>query len=136
MSKAGVFNPYQEPPEKKKEGPPPDASIRLDGDSYILEFQNVRLNEIPSRLGNLIHDVREKHLSHMVRNGIELYPLKEIFNLEKDELVLPTPKGHLVVYVGEGGKEVDAYRRVAFALRGLPIADIMNKYQARIIARS
>lgn len=134
MSKIGIFNPYQQPkPKKKKE--PLLASVRLDGDSYILEFFNVALKGIPERLGDLIHDIQLKYHSQLIQNGIDLHPTNESFTLEEGELSLPTPKGHLTVYVGTNGKEVDAYRRIGYALCRLPIEDILTKHNTKIITR-
>lgn len=132
----GVFNPYGTI-EKSVTEPttPPNTSIRLDGDAFILELMNIRIEEIPGRLGMILQDVNKNHAAYLIQNGIELRPTKEPITLEEDELVLPTPQGHLVVYVGKGGQEIDAFRRIGFVLHKLPVSDILRKHEVNIITR-
>jgi len=152
MNRTGIFNPYAEkkPPPKRKNltldrgislaeemgMTEPESSIRLDGGSFILELRQLDLKDVPGRLGNLLKDVIQEHPAHMSDRGIQLVPRKEQFNANEDELVLPTPTGHLIVYVGSEMNEDAAYRRIAHALMHLPIKNILAKHQARIIVRS
>jgi hypothetical protein len=138
----GIFNPYVE----KKEPPQPGGAeevipgdIRLDGDSYVLELQQVDVKDIPARLGALLTDVMVDHRHVLVRHGIDILPRGETRQLEENEVSLPTPAGHLCVYIGDPEDdtvktEVKVFRRIACALREVP-RKILVKNRAKILER-
>jgi hypothetical protein len=152
--KSGIFNPFAPktaPPKRKMtpslergvslaeeagEGEYKGSSIRLDGGSYILELNEIELEDVPDRLGNLVKEIIEHHPDHMFQQGVQLIPRGKTFQVDDEEMVLPTPVGHLLVYVGSVMEEDTAYRRIAHALRHLPIESILAKHKARIIVRS
>lgn len=158
MKPKGIFDPFG-PPQVPQEKPPersvgnfdmtaaeevgqtePETNVRLDGGSYILELRDLEVDKVPERLGQLVKDVIEKHPEHMLQQGIQLLPRGSTFDTEEQDLILPTPVGYLVVYVGEldddEQPEDAAYRRIAYSLLHLPINDILDQHQARVIVRS
>ncbi len=144
----GVFNPYVA--KKKKKKPPPTfgnpaeeiilGNIRLDGDSYVLELQHADLKDIPARLGALLKDVSKDHGHILVRHGIDILPPGHTRQLEAGEVSLPTPDGHICVFIGEHDSnqreaEIQVFRRLACALREVP-RTILVKNQAKILERA
>lgn len=148
----GIFNPYQKP--KKNFVSPTGAkpfntefqeasggTIRLDGDSYILELAGADLKEVPSRLGALIYDVTQLEgcKDELARYGIRLHLPQEKLDLSPEELIdtviLKTDAGFLQVHIEDFSSEVGIYRRIAHALYCLPIRNILKKHRARIIVR-
>lgn len=151
----GVFNPYVKKKPKKKFQAPTDhknpydtefgtprlGNIKLDGDSYVLELQELDVANIAARLGELLDDSVKNHRSILLRHGIDLLPLQDTRALEQGEVSLPTPKGHLCVYVSEENlkdkskTEVEVFRRIACAFREIP-REILAKHKARVIVRT
>ena len=139
----GIFNPYVEKKPQPKPGQtdePVLVDLQLDGDSYVLELQQVGLKEIPVRLGALLKDVAREHSHVLARHGIDILPLGHTRQLEEGEVALPTPDGHLCVYVGEHGDdtkdtEIRVFRRLACALREVP-RKILVKNHAKVIERT
>jgi len=147
----GIFNPFRKPGAPKKnfvgatdpKNPrdteyreeTPKSTIRLDGDSYALQFNNIEMEELHMRLEALLCDVIKDHRAALTAAGVSYVPKPETPELSPGELRLETPKGFIVVYAGEGGKEVDCFRRLAYALYGLPVRDILAKHQARVYKR-
>ena len=138
----GIFNPYV---EKKKPPVPGDlekvipGDIRLDGDSYILELQQVDVKDLPARLGALLKDVMVDYSHVLMRHGIDILPRGETRQLEENEVALPTPEGHICVYVGKSedgpvNTEVKVFRRIACALREVP-RKILVKNKAKVLER-
>jgi len=133
----GIFNPYVE--KKKKKSKPVDplleelgkaeTSVRLDGDSYVLELGKTELEQVPARLAGIVQDFEPDHLS---RHRVSL--TKDKPGGDKETVVLPTPEGYLSVYVGEGGTEVDAFRRLGRAFYGFQ--DVLDKHHTRVIVRA
>jgi len=138
----GVFNPYI---EKKKQPEPGDSEeiipgdIRLDGDSYVLELRQVDQKDLPARLGALLRDVMMDHSHVLMRHGIDILPRGETRQLEENEVSLPTPAGHICVYVGDVkddpvNTEIKVFRRIACALREVP-RKILAKNRAKVLER-
>lgn len=144
----GIFNPYVEKKPKKYERAPTDEEmyseeyggpakddVKLDGNSYILELKEADLEDVPGRLGELLYGVMQEHPAHMLQHGINLTPLDAALKVEDNELSLPTPSGHISVYVDKEKDETEVWRRVAHALHLLPNNQILVKHKARIIVR-
>lgn len=146
----GVFNPFQKqgPPKKNFIGAtdahnplnteyeePPKSTIRLDGDSYVLQLNNTDFKEINNRLEFLLKDIAKSHASALSDAGVSFVPKPNKPELSTGQLCLETSTGFVVVYAGEGGKEVDCFRRLAYALYLLPIKDILDKHDARVYRR-
>lgn len=135
---SGIFNPYATAPiveEKKnfeyvnlhdKEENKP--AIRLDGDSYVLVLDKTTLEEVPGRLAKLINDIDE-YDRKMRRISIT----KENVNTDPCVLTLPVPNGYLNVYVGEGGTEVEAFRRIGQLCYGFN--HVLKRHNAKVIVR-
>lgn len=148
----GIFNPYQKPLPKVQRKDysldremslaeevgleEPESNVRLDGGSFVLELTGVEIEEVGARLGELIKDVAERYREHLFDNGVQLSETGKPFEVEEGEMVLPTPSGNLIVYVGTDGDEDSVYRRISKALYNLPIQNILEKHKARVIARS
>ncbi len=140
----GVFNPFA---EKKKHRPmgkaleAPLGDIKLDGDSYVLELKQLDVEDIPVRLGELLHDVMLNHKEVLVRHGIDILSRGDSRHLEENEVSLPTPVGHICVYVGApetdkpSATEVKVFRRIACALREVP-RNLLIKHKVSILERA
>ena len=145
MSK-GIFNPYEAPkkdfraavddnPYDTEHGGPTKGSVKLDGDSYILEFKDAELEDVPVRLGELIYTVIQSYRTHMLQHGINLVSLDSEHHPEEQEMSLPTPRGHLSVYVDKEKNETEVWRRIAYALHLLPLKETLAKHKAKILVR-
>jgi hypothetical protein len=151
----GIFNPFKGPePEKKnfiaatdpnnpyntEYSAAPKSTIRLDGDSYVLQFDQIELEELHTRIEALLGDVLKKHEPELNAAGV-YYTYKNNTSLNlptplaPGELRLETPNGYLTIYAGENGKEVECFRRLAYALYPLPIKDILAKHHAKVYRR-
>jgi hypothetical protein len=147
----GVFNPYDRDRTAKKkkflspmdpmnpadteQAPRPKNSIRLDGDSYILQFDDAELDEINERLEVLLKDVVKEHAVALSDAGVSFMVKPQKPTLVSGQLQLETNTGYIIVYAGEGGKEVDCFRRLAYALYLLPIKNILAKHSAKVYKR-
>ena len=147
----GIFNPFRKPEAPKKDfigatdpRNPYDteyntdtskSTIRLDGDSYVLQFNNVEMEELHSRLELLLKDVIKDHEDALAANGVSFIPKPQYPELTEGQLRLETPTGFVVVYAGENGKEVDCFRRLAYSLYLLPIKDILVRNKAKVYKR-
>ena len=147
----GIFNPFKAPDPPKKPfvsstdplhplnteyNAPTKGTIRLDGDSYVLQFNNIDLEELRDRLEALIKDIiRANHTDRLAYEGVSFHDYPDVPVLTDGQLRLKTPTGHLVIYAGEHGKEVDCFRRLAYALYNLPIKDILDKHNAKVYKR-
>lgn len=147
---SGIFNPFkkQEKPKQNYVGAtdpknprdteyadPPKSTIRLDGDSYVLQLNEVELEEVNARLEALLRDVAKEHSNVLSDAGVSFHTKPQIPELRTGEMRLETPAGFIVVYAGEGGKEVDCFRRLAYALYGLPINELLARHKARVYKR-
>jgi hypothetical protein len=147
---SGIFNPFLKPEERKKNfigatdpttpldteyETAPKSTIRLDGDSYVLQLNQTDIEEINTRLEALLKDVAKEHEAALIVAGVSFISKPENPTLSPGQLSLETPTGFVVVYAGEGGKEVDCFRRLAYALYLLPIKDILAKHNARVYKR-
>lgn len=146
----GIFNPFISPSERKKKfvgatdpqtprdteyKEPPKSTIRLDGDSYVLQINNVEMEELNTRLELLLKDVAQRHGVALTDAGVSFITKPKRPTLIEGQLSLETPTGFIVVYAGENGKEVDCFRRLAYALYLLPIKDILDKHNSRVYKR-
>jgi hypothetical protein len=151
----GIFNPYKIKVPKKDFQSPIDGenpydteygeaklgNIKLDGDSYVLELQELDAEGIAGRLGELLKTVSEEHKDTLLRHGIELIPTNSTRQLEEGEVSLPTPDGNIYLFVSPDAvgnnnqTEVDAFRRITGALKEVP-RELLVKHKARIIVRA
>jgi len=144
----GIFNPYKKPRDKKdfksSTGDNPydteygkrEENIRLDGDSYVIEFKNAILEDIPLRLIQLIKEIAKDNHVYLASQGISVIPKSEKYQVSTEEIILPTQEGQLCIFVGKGGSEVDAYRRIGYALYNLSVPAILKKHNVKLIARA
>ncbi len=154
----GIFNPFVEKKPKKdfqastdhkkpfdtEFGTPLPGNIKLDGDSHVLELQQIELEDIAIRLGTLVKDLTRKHRSVLLRHGIDLIQ-EGSRPLEPGEVSLPTPEGHLCVFIADESAhddpkrnaktEVEVFRRLARAFQEVP-REILAKHKARVIVRA
>jgi hypothetical protein len=147
----GIFNPFLTPNERKKKKfvgatdpvnprdteykEPPKSTIRLDGDSYVLQINDVEFEELNARLEFLLKEVAQQHGAALTRAGVSFIDKPNRPELIEGQLSLETPTGFIIVYAGENGKEVDCFRRLAYALYLLPIKDILDKHNSRVYKR-
>lgn len=147
----GIFNPFNRPGTPKKNfvgatdpknpldteyrDDVPKSNIRLDGDSYVLQINNVEMEELHTRLELLVREVAREHGAALAAAGVSYVDKSATMELRPGEQRLETPMGFIIVYAGEDGKEVDCFRRLAYALYGLPIKDILDKYHASVYKR-
>lgn len=146
----GIFNPFKTPNERKQDfiSPldakhpldteyvsPPKSTIRLDGDSYVLQFNDIEMEDLHTRLEKLLKDVAKKHAVALSQAGVSFVSKPNEPELSSGQLRLETPTGFIVVYAGDDGKEVDCFRRLAYALYLLPIKDLLDVHNARVYRR-
>jgi len=149
---SGIFNPFKKPGKPKQDyvsstdpknprdteyTEMPKGSIRLDGDSYVLQINNVTLEELTLRLELLLQAVSNIHSKELQTAGVFFYSKPYKPTLQDDQLLLETPNGYIVIYaqLEESRKEVDCYRRLAYALYSLPIQNILVKHNAKVYKR-
>ena len=148
---SGIFDPYKPKKIKKPNFKPEDrysdgdtdtqmseSSVRLDGQSYILEFTGIPLDEVPNKLGRLLYDViqNENHKKMLIQNGIQLIQTPTVPNpQETTELTLNTSSGYISVYVCNEKNETEVFRRLAWAFSNLGIKSLLTKHKVRIIVR-
>ncbi len=107
----------------------------------MLCLRELEPDDIPLRLGLLLKDVTQAHGAVLQRHGIELVKLHGGRDIGKNEMSLPTPKGHLCVQVSQESlenpikAEVEIFRRVACALREIP-RTILAKHKASVKVRT
>jgi hypothetical protein len=107
----------------------------LDGDSYVLQFNNIEMEELHTRLEALLKDIAKKHALALSQAGVSFVSKPHTPELFPGQLRLETPSGFIIVYAGEDGKEVDCFRRLAYALYLLPIKDLLVVHDARVYKR-
>lgn len=143
----GIFNPYT---PKKKKKPPIQAldnrktesgiiiepSVTFDGDSYRLKFEGIKnVQQATERLTQLLNEVAKHHEPTLDLNGISVF-LGVAPTPQPDEMSLIGPQYSITVYVGEPPHTEDlAYRRIAYTLKKLPIANLLAKYRATVNER-
>lgn len=149
MSKlpAGIFNPYA--PKKKKKpalqaledrkaesGVLIEPSVTFDGDSYRLRFEGIKnVQQAIERLTLLLGEVSKQHEVTLSINGISVFKGKPPVP-QHDEMALEGPQFSIVVYVGKPPHTEDmAYRRIAYTLKKLSIANLLAKYRATVNER-
>jgi hypothetical protein len=146
----GIFNPFVKPSERRKDfigstdprtpldteyATAPKSTVRLDGDSYVLQLNQTEIEDINTRLEALLKDVARTHATALTDAGVSFLAKPENPTLLPGQLSLETPTGFVIVYAGEGGKEVDCFRRLAYALYLLPVKDILARHNARVYKR-
>jgi hypothetical protein len=150
----GIFNPYEKPKENPSfrsatdsndpadtEYIAPVGNIKLDGDSYVLEFTGIEVEEIADRLGKLIMDAQKNYPQVLKRHGIEMLPLQDPRTLKGYEVSLPTPEGHLCVGISKDNVddplkiEVEVFKRIARAFKEIP-KELLAAHRARVIMRA
>lgn len=149
----GIFNPFA-PPAPPKERVPTweeamvarekalekDASerhdITLDGGSYAIKFEKIKLTEIKESLGKLVKAVQDAspQLAKELRRGGVFISNQAILDVEAYRLETPAGIIH-VCDVPPGKGETKVYQRLAYALCGLPIKNILAAHKASIITR-
>jgi hypothetical protein len=149
---SGIFNPYAapKPPEEKKKnfqattdmknpynseyapGTVGRIDVSLDGDTYVVVFQNAKVETIAQRLGELMKDLATTHSEELRRYGIDFGSSAPP---TASELTLPTPLGVLRVDTGGEKNEVVVYRRLGYALYRMNIAPILKKHAIRVFVR-
>lgn len=141
----GIFDPYSTPEvkPKRKDFTAPvdrpekqvDSNISLDGDTYIIEFQRVKVADVAKRLGLLFLDLNKIFREELNQYGVSFYLLGKKPEQSKTALLLPTPSGVLMVETGEDKSEIAAYRRLGYALSRIPAKDILKKHAIRVYTR-
>lgn len=145
----GIHNPFAPPePRKPKEkkidkfeighdtqereqiAPP---SVELDGKSYVLVFYGIEtIQEAATKLMSLLYEVAKTNRPYLERFGIYVGPRI----VKEDERALTLGGRQLTVYAPEDCHSEEAiYRRVAHALLGLPVRDMLKRFNARVFER-
>jgi len=149
---SGIFNPFKKPGPPKKDfvgatdpknplnteyEDSPKSTIRLDGDSYVLQLDNIDMEEVNTRLEAIIRDLwsNPAYQERLVANGVRFAKKPELPELNPGEMRLETPRGYILVYAGDNGKEVDCFRRLAYTLYLLPIKELLAKHKAKAYKR-
>jgi hypothetical protein len=144
----GVHNPFgprQKPPNKISKHEIGDfdteshlrrvpPTVSLDGLNYVITFVGTdKIDEVVDKLIALLYDVSKTHASQLAKRGIFAGP-----RIVKDDERAITSKGRQVtVYAPEDSSREEAiYSRIAHALLGLPIKNILVKHQVKLMERS
>ena len=133
MTASGIHNPFISPQPKTEDAPP--VSLTLDGDSYILIFENTTLKTVRERLFQLLYEVDKRHAKHLTTHGIYVGNNKDTAPISSDMLTLQTKRGFISVY-SPSKKEDEVFRRVGYALSQLPIRALLKKQHVTITQRS
>jgi hypothetical protein len=146
----GIFNPFKKPGTPKQDfvsptdaknplnteyQEPPKSTIRLDGDSYVLQLNDLELEEVNERLELILKTVAKQYARELQSAGVSFIVKPQKPDLTSGQLKLETPTGYVIVYAGDQGKEVDCFRRLAYALYTLPIKELLAKHKARVYKR-
>ena len=129
-----VFDP-DDPRNTEEEIGRPLPMVRLDGDSYVLEFKGITFDDVRHTLVSMLLEINKKHSAYLKREGIRLTDPGVDAKTETGELSLKTPLGTLTVYVGDDDSEYGVFRRLGYALSSLPSNEVLAKYKVRVIPR-
>lgn len=148
----GVYNPFA-PPKKafhpstgKKptnteytEEPLPD--IRLDGGTHTIVLLKTNLENVPTRLGEIVSKVAEDQADALARAGIAIgdssceNPLwKACVELAPEVVTLQTPHGPLSICTDEQNED-EAFQRLGQALSSLVSPKTFKEYNVKIVVR-
>lgn len=114
--------------------PPLDPKVHLDGGRYVITIKNADTVEgAIERILTLMYTVAKTHESSLNRNGIYVGP-----KFVSDNERALTHKGRqLTVYAPEDClKEEAIYRRIAYALLGIPLRSTYAKMGIEVYERS
>ena len=144
----GIFNPFQDPKpnfvsptgdkplntEYTEEGP---GSVRLDGDSYVLELESTELKDVPDRIAALVSDIQAiPELGRELNDrGVSVHPGIDVSTMDITGSFFKTSHGILVIEEPTDENEVLIYRRLGYALAELPIANVLKKHRAKLVIR-
>jgi hypothetical protein len=108
-------------------------SVELDGRSYVLVFHGVdNLPDAANKLMSLMYEVAKKHKVYLAMLGIHV----GLRVVKDDERALTIGSKQLTVYAPEDCHHEEAiYRRVAHALLGMQVKDILKQFDARVFER-
>ena len=149
----GIFNPFAPPAPPKEKIPTWEEAIEardaqrekdaaersditLDGGSHAIKFSNIRLEDLKESLGKLVKAVQEASptMRRELRRGGVFISNQAILDVEAHRLETPSGIIH-VCDVPPGKGETKVYQRLAYALCGLPIKNILAAHKASIITR-
>lgn len=109
-------------------------TVSLDGINYVITFSGTDdISTLGEKLIALVYDVAKKHTYQLAKHGVYVGPRL----VNDDERALTYKGQQITVYAPEDTtREESIYRRIAYALLGLPIKDILAKHQVKIMERS
>ena len=144
----GVHNPFGPTPKKVRKrdkhelgdldteshlgAKPPTVS--LDGINYVITFIGTdKVEDVGNKLISLLYDVAKVHAPQLAKRGIHVG-----LRITKDDERALTYKGRqITIYAPEDtSREEVIYSRIAHALLGLPIKNILDKHQVTLMPRS
>lgn len=139
MRPKGIHNPFEKPKKEFRtffDDPPPDTeselrippTILLDGDSYALKFVDATFEDIQDRLYALLYDVNLEQKQGLQDHGIYI-------NQPRTELLTLKTKGGTISVHTSSDDEVEVFRRIAYALKKLPVQKILKKHAVTIKER-
>lgn len=146
MRPPGIHNKY----EPKKADPPPGLierdtfdtegtlhsppTVTLDGDSYALRFMVATLDTVRDRLFDLLYDVNNTCGSQLNDLGVSISEEEDAPCTYEMSLKLKTTKGWVIVRT-DTANEVEAFRRIGYALASLPVHKITAEHKVKVIER-
>ena len=145
----GVFNPfYKAPPKKDRpsiyDTDPADTEAeigiipirtRLNGSKYAIEFIGIEYEDLNKELLLFMLSVNKKYKDTLQRHGVKVSGPNEIPAVSAEEMTLKDELGYLTVYVGEEKEENAVFNRLGYALTQLPIRDILDKHNVKIVVK-
>jgi hypothetical protein len=149
----GIFDPFAPPAPPKEKIPTWEEAmvardkqlekdaverndITLDGGSHALKFSRIRLDEIKESIGKLVKAVQDAspELSRELRRAGVFISNQAILDVDAHRLDTSSGIVH-ICDVPPGKGETKVYQRLAYALSGLPIKNILAAHKASIITR-
>lgn len=109
-------------------------SISLDGKNYVITFMGTdKVEDVSDKLLSLVYDVAKVHTPQLAKRGIYV----GLRVVKEDERALTSKGRQITVYAPEDtSREENIYNRIAHALLGLPIKNILAKHQVQLMERN
>jgi hypothetical protein len=109
-------------------------SVSLDGKNYVITFIGTdKVEDISDKLISLLYDVAKVHTPQLAKRGIYI----GLRRVKEDERALTSKGRQITVYAPEDtSREEIIYNRIAHALLGIPIKNILAKHQVKLMERN
>lgn len=138
----GIFNPHIKdkppqaaPPAKSdfRDDAPVKPRLDLDGDSYVIRFENRNdVKQISRELLELLYAVNKNNRAHLVQNGVWV---SEPAAADKPNTMTLRHGDKIVSVYTEEPYEVEVFRRIGYALYTLRDKQVLQQHRIKLIKR-